>query len=494
MGWLIERKGLDGKTQYYSVYRDLQGRQRSAGVFAGKREANQAWMDIESDLRAGKRIGDPKLGRQRFRTYVEVTWFPNHVIEETTREGYTYLLDRYVLDEFAKMRMREILPAHVRSWVLKLQKQGVGAATIRKCKFIVDAIFTTALNDQITVLHPGKGVKTPPVPRKPKQIINGEQFDLIHAALTDEALQLLVETDIESGLRWGELTELRPKDLDLATGILTVSRVVVHLKAKSRPNDERFLVKNYPKDKEWRQVKLAPHLVAKLSAHIATRGLGPNDLLFEMPQPNESARRKRPAVLPDPDTLGLCEPNDKGRQYRHGTLTAYQVGKCRCRYCKDAVAAYRAERRAHGKDSPRTPRAVATDGHISGDWFRKSVWAKALEIADVGVHVTPHGLRHAHASWLLAGGADLQMVKERLGHGSITTTQGYLHALPGAQDAALSALAAIRGDRSAKTTVPDAGAEDTAATGGDAREAELVELRSMVAKFRSILGPLGDTA
>jgi hypothetical protein len=28
---------------------------------------------------------------------------------------------------------------------------------------IVDAILTTGLNDQITVLHAGKGVKTPPV-------------------------------------------------------------------------------------------------------------------------------------------------------------------------------------------------------------------------------------------------------------------------------------------------------------------------------------------
>ena len=27
-------------------------------------------------------------------------------------------------------------------------------------------------------------------------------------------MKLLVETDIESGLRWGELTELRPKDLN----------------------------------------------------------------------------------------------------------------------------------------------------------------------------------------------------------------------------------------------------------------------------------------
>jgi site-specific recombinase XerD len=35
-------------------------------------------------------------------------------------------------------------------------------------------------------------------------------------------------------------------------------------------------------------------------------------------------------------------------------------------------------------------------------------------------------LRHAHASWLLAGGADIQVVKDRLGHGSIVTTQNYL--------------------------------------------------------------------
>ncbi|HEY6794798.1 MAG TPA: hypothetical protein VI248_08950 [Kineosporiaceae bacterium] len=96
---------------------------------------------------------------------------------------------------------------------------GVNPPTIQKCKFILDAVFTTALNDRITVLHPGKG------------------------ALDDEAMHLLVETDIETGLRWGELTELRPRDVDPATRIITVSRVVVHLRAKERPVDERFVVK-----------------------------------------------------------------------------------------------------------------------------------------------------------------------------------------------------------------------------------------------------------
>jgi site-specific recombinase XerD len=51
-----------------------------------------------------------------------------------------------------------------------------------------------------------------------------------------------------------------------------------------------------------------------------------------------------------------------------------------------------------------------------------------------------HHLRHAHASWLLAGGADLQVVKERLGHASIVATERYLHSLPTADETALDAL------------------------------------------------------
>src|SRR5258708_7301565 len=58
--------------------------------------------------------------------------------------------------------------------------------------------------------------------------------------------------------------------------------------------------------------------------------------------------------------------------------------------------------------------------------------------------VRVHDLRHAHASWLLAGGADLQVVKERLGHASIMTTQRYLHTLPDADETAVEAFSRIR--------------------------------------------------
>ena len=93
-------------------------------------------------------------------------------------------------------------------------------------------------------------------------------------------------------------------------------------------------------------------------------------------------------------------------------------------------------------DSPRRPRRkLDTDGHIPRKWFRDQLWQPAAKAAGITIKVRQHDLRHAHASWLLAGGADLQYVKERMGHGSIVTTEKYLHTL---DEAALDAFASVR--------------------------------------------------
>ena len=93
---------------------------------------------------------------------------------------------------------------------------------------------------------------------------------------------------------------------------------------------------------------------------------------------------------------------------------------------------------------------MATLDHDQGEGLGRpgtppASWQPAVKVSGVSFNVRVHDLRHAHASWLLAGGADLKSVTDRMGHAQIQTTQKYLHTLPDTDQRNLDALSRNQG-------------------------------------------------
>ena len=238
---------------------------------------------------------------------------------------------------------------------------------MRKYHTMLHSVFERALRDRVVTFNPCAHTELPKVVKKKARTLTPAEYDAILAALPSQH-RLMVETAINTGLRWGELIALKPRHLDLTAGKLTVEETIVEVSIKNSPTGKRMLTKPYPKDNEPRTLGLPPELVAQLAAHIAERRLKPADLLFAT---------------------------------RDGTP-------------------------------------------LSRNTFRTRIWLPAVQASGVDFEVRVHDLRHAHASWLLAGGSDLKAVMDRMGHAQITTTQKYLHPMPDADTKNLTALNRIR--------------------------------------------------
>lgn len=367
MAYAQKRVTSSGSVRWYASYFMPDGSQRVQGGFTTKRDAEREAHKLENEAARGITL-DRRRSKITFREYVESYYWPaaQH-LEPTTRAAYQSNLDRHFLPRFGTVKMPSIVASTVQAWVNDAVASGLSARSVVKYHAFLHAIFERALVDQVVIANPCHHTLLPKVVRAPKVAVTPEQFDALLAQIPDDH-QVMVLVAIETGLRWGELVALRPVDIDFASSVVTVRRVVLEVSKKITGASSGHTFREYPKDNEHREVAIRPELSRAIKTHMLKRGTRDEDLLFST--------------------------------------------------------------------NAGTP--------VSRNTFRTRVWIPAIEESGLRRHVRFHDLRGAHASWLLAGGADLKVVMDRLGHRQITTTQQYLGSLPDAGERALRAFEAVR--------------------------------------------------
>lgn len=112
-----------------------------------------------------------------------------------------------------------------------------------------------------------------------------------------------------------------------------------------------------------------------------------------------------------------------------GQITVFgKGGKTRAILLKPAVWEQLQDFRGHaGPSAPLFPSRKG--GALDASQVRRIVYAAAAR-AGLSQKVSPHWMRHAHASHALDRHAPIHLVQSTLGHASVSTTGRYLHARP----------------------------------------------------------------
>jgi site-specific recombinase XerD len=174
----------------------------------------------------------------------------------------------------------------------------------------------------------------------------------------------------------------------------------------------------------WHALRLAPPpdrrlerrlTEAEVDRLIAAAGSGRNALFLRFLyltgcRISEAVSVRWGDLFPAEQGEGILRVVGKGRKEREIRLPA------------GLMADLRRWRQGDGPEAPIWPFSAARGWQIV---------RRAAERAGLGKRVSPHWLRHAHATHAIAAGVPLHVVQQTLGHARLDTTGEYLHVLPG---------------------------------------------------------------
>ena len=270
------RKRANGRWQAYYMGPD-QAFHRAPSTFDAKVDA-EAWLASERRLMQNDEWSPTKSRRAKvvrstemFGPYAEA-WLEQRELKPRTRALYRRLLDRFILPAFGDVSLRDITPQVVRTWHSGLDSS---RPTQRAHTYsLLRSILSTAVTDEILASNPCRvrGAGSAKRVRSIEPATLGELEVLLEKI--PAPYRALVLIGAWCGLRFGEVSELRRKDVDLKAKTIHVKRGVVRIGKEVTVGKPKNIA-------GVRDIAVPPHLLPILEQHLKEHvALGREALLF----------------------------------------------------------------------------------------------------------------------------------------------------------------------------------------------------------------------
>jgi integrase len=317
--------------------RDRRGRRRWESG-ATIKEAQRLKAELEVDVCRGD-FRD--RSRERFADYAR-SWIETYGgrtgrgLSESTRDDYRRRLEQNAIPFFGRMRLSEIEPRDLKEYVAQLERpspehpKGFKPNTVRLAVAPVRVLLATAVEEGILRSNPAAGLRI--AQRRAEG--EGEEVEQVKAMSETEVAALLAQIGARaqrwllfftflawSGMRIGELIELRWKDVDLGQRVVHVRR---------RSFDGRV---GPPKSKYGRRrLRLTPDLARALWRLQGEASTEEDDLVFA----TRAGGRVAPSTLmrrvlkPAAVEAGLGEWVGEGRDRRAQSWVGFHTFRHSC--------------------------------------------------------------------------------------------------------------------------------------------------------------------
>lgn len=366
-------RSRNGKFHYrYSIVNPETGKrkQKETPGFNTAKEAFQAGIDIEAELRKGTYIEEKSI---TFSSYVE-DWLRTYEAHGNVKNSTVFLRKQNLAKAskyFGGFRLRDITKKQYQNMLNDLKLKNLSFSTINLVHVSTKMLFESAVEQEIIKSSPAIGAKLPSFQKTVEQLESGndlpqylEKDDLNkflevvkkHGTIQEYTLFFLLAY---TGLRLGEACALKWKDIDKTESNISITKTLY-----VREGVENFVL-NTPKTRSSiRKVEISGKVIRVL-----------DEQSIWQKQYMMSERKKY-------YTAGnFIFVND---MYKPGYPMIHEVPQ----------------------------RAMK----------------KYLAIANLPTSLTPHSLRHTHASLLAEAGEDIEVIQKRLGHKNDQITRDiYMH-------------------------------------------------------------------